>query len=136
MKTLIIFLSLISSVGYSAHECKGQKRIFYFNMPLMIGPKIFNDQLEICEKKGVFSGELTVPQRFKAKLENIKYAKDQLSFSITANEGRGSFKVFYSGVLKDKNKYFIGMAHLKNKKVLGPFMGVSSTQKIKLDVVQ
>lgn len=136
IKFITMVLLFTSSLSYGASGCKGKERVFYFNMPIAIGNKIFNDQVEICKKGDTLSGELTVPKRFTAKLENIKYVNDQLSFSITANEGRGTFQVFYSGTLKNKNKYFIGMAHLKGEKVLGPFMGISSLSKVKLEIVQ
>jgi len=81
-------------------------------------------------------GQLTVPKRFKAVLENIKHRGNRLSFSITADEGRGKFQVFYKGKLKENKKFFIGMAKLEKGKSLGPFMGFASDQNVQLKMVQ
>lgn len=134
MSFLILILSAFSAI---ASPCKRQVRVVYFNMPLVIGKSIFNDQVEICKNsKGELLGQLTVPNRFKATLENIKLEKEKLSFSITANEGRGKFQVFYKGELKENKKYYLGIARLKNKKILGPFVGVASDKKETLKIVQ
>ena len=106
--TLLLSVFFVFS-AQAESVCGKDNRLFYFNMPIVIGKKVFNDQVEICKgKKGLY-GQLEVPKRFKAKLENIKLNGQQLSFSITANEGRGKFKVFYAGELKNNQKHFLGM---------------------------
>lgn len=137
MKTILMSLVLLlSTQTFAKSPCEGKPKLHSFNMPLIIGSSIFNDKVEICMDKGKLMGELEVPKRFKAKLENVKKVGNQLSFSITANEGRGVFQVFYSGELKENNKYFLGIAKLKDNKVLGPFMGVNSEKPIEFKVIQ
>ena len=135
-KILLIILGLsIHLSAYAQATCQGEK-LYYLNMPIILGTKIFNDQVAICKDKGKLQGELSVPKRFKAKLENIKLEGKDLSFSITANEGRGPFQVFYSGEFKENNKFFMGLAHLKDKKLLGPFIGIVTPGPQKLEVIQ
>lgn len=133
-KTLPILLFTIFPL--KSFAAKGCQRILYFNMPIIISDKIFNDQVEICKVKNKLEGRLTVPKRFSAKLENIKLKKKKLSFSITANEGGGKFQVFYSGRLHEKNKYFLGIAKLKNGNTLGPFVGMNSKEKTTYKIIQ
>ena len=126
----------VITMALAANPCKGKERLYYFNMPIMVGTSIFNDQVEICVDKGKYFGQLTVPKRFTALIEDVKKEGNDLSFSITADEGKGKFQVFYKGELKEKDKYFMGMARLKGNQILGPFIGISSVKKQTFKIVQ
>ena len=134
-----IFFTLIFIFSFNSHadlSCGKKKKLFHISMPIFIGDKIFNDEVVVCKKGSELSGQLNVPKRFTANLENIQYSGNNLSFSITANEGRGKFQVFYSGELKESNKYFMGMARLKDNKLLGPFVGLIQPRKVKFELIQ
>ena len=123
---VFIVFSLIAGAADKIKNPCLKKEIIRYNLPIFIGDQIFNDQVMLCKKKGKWVGMLRVPKRFDALLENVIKSEKEMSFSITANEGRGKFQVFYKGIFEEKNKYWSGKARLKSGQLLGPFVGIQS----------
>lgn len=93
---------------------------------LYIGEQVFADEVTVRPGTGGGSGgSLTVPGRFTAALENVQQKDETFSFDITADEGRGPFRVRYEGRFHGNDDVFVGFATLLDQKgkLLGGFVG-------------
>jgi hypothetical protein len=112
----------------------------HYEMQLKVGEKVFHDLVDIKVeadsdfRKSKLSGVLTVPGVFTSPLTgSSQYIPwnfaHYFSFEITAVENGQSYKVFYTGELKDDfmvntPKTMTGEARLEDKSLLGTFIAV------------
>ena len=123
MKYLVLLFTLVFVSGPAM--AKGSPLIGTSTMNIYLGSKHFPDKVVIKkDKSGKLYGTLTVPKAFTANLEKIDIQDSKFSFEIEADEGRGKFRVRYSGELHPTGKVYIGYAHLvPSGKLLGGFVG-------------
>ena len=95
-------------------------------MNLYIGSQVFADEVTVRPGPGGESGgSLTVPGRFTAPLEAIHEGDGTFSFEITADEGRGPFRIHYEGRFHGADDVFVGFATFVDPpgRLLGGFVG-------------
>jgi hypothetical protein len=138
MKLLLalpLFLLLTSCAGWETDPVKNSaaldllpgKWVMHIYLRDKEGkPRLFEDEVTIARSGDELSGTLVVPKAFTAKLENFKLNGRKFAFEIEANEGKGSFRVRYSGEFHHEDgKTFAGFGDVlaPEKELLGGFVG-------------
>ena len=93
---------------------------------LYIGNTVFADEVTVRPgTDGALGGTLTVPGRFTADITHVEVTGTHFSFEITADEGRGPFRVRYAGNFHADEDVYVGFATLPddNDSLLGGFVG-------------
>ncbi|MEZ0314441.1 MAG: hypothetical protein ACAI38_21950 [Myxococcota bacterium] len=87
-------------------------------------PVLFDDLLRVEQGPNGLTGELEVPDRFKAKLRTVETSGDKFYIDIEAVERGNKIEVKYEGVFHPTKDTFIGFAHvLPGNELLGGFVG-------------
>lgn len=123
MAPLLLLAALLTT---SAQAAPADRLHGDWIMNLYIGDQVFADEVTVRPgADGKSGGSLTVPGRFTAPLEDVVATGDDFSFAITADEGRGPFRVLYQGRFHGADDVFVGFATLpgQNGQLLGGFVG-------------
>jgi hypothetical protein len=119
----VLSLFLLAAPGRSAEP---PALVGNWVMHLYIGEQLFDDLVEVTVgTEGDLGGTLVVPDRFTAEIRDVVFYANQFQFEITADEGRGPFKVRYEGTMHPDRNTFVGFATVlgETPTLLGGFVG-------------
>jgi len=95
-------------------------------MTIVIGTRTFEDRVTLVrDAGGQLGGDLEVVGLWKAPLERVSVAGDQLSFELVAPE-KEPFRVRYAGTVGPDGRTFVGLATLPDEggQTMGAFKAI------------